>query len=329
MGSVKDIEVLEEPTVTKLGRARFVFSDRYSVFDWGEMPDLIPQKGASSAILSSYFFEKCENTGIKTHYLKSYRENVIEVKLLRVFKPEFKDGHYDYSIYQKEKGCFLIPIEVIYRNYLPSGSSIFRRLKEGDITLRDLGLDKEPIPNQRLPKPILDTSTKLERIDRYITWDEACSISGLSNGEMEKLKNIASIVNRLITEEFSRIGLLNEDGKIELGFDEKRHLMVVDALGTLDECRATYEGFPVSKEIARLYYRKTEWYKAQEEAKKEDREHFKEICKAKPEPLPDKLKLLISQIYCSVCNEITKREWFKVPPLREIVKGIKEYYKMI
>jgi phosphoribosylaminoimidazole-succinocarboxamide synthase len=41
MGSVKDLEVIQKPTLTEMGIGRFVFSDRYSVFDWGEMPDHI------------------------------------------------------------------------------------------------------------------------------------------------------------------------------------------------------------------------------------------------------------------------------------------------
>ena len=48
----------------------------------------------------------------------------------------------------------------------------------------------------------------------------------------------------------SNAGLKNEDGKIELAFDDKRKLMVVDVVGTLDECRFTYEGVHVSKEVA-------------------------------------------------------------------------------
>lgn len=39
MGSVKDLAVLKEPAGTETGTGRFIFSDRYSVFDWGEMPD--------------------------------------------------------------------------------------------------------------------------------------------------------------------------------------------------------------------------------------------------------------------------------------------------
>lgn len=39
MGSVKDLKILKKPAENSLGVVRFVFSDRYSVFDWGEMPD--------------------------------------------------------------------------------------------------------------------------------------------------------------------------------------------------------------------------------------------------------------------------------------------------
>ena len=49
MGSVKDLEVTEKPAQNAMGVGRFHFSDRYSVFDWGEMPDRINGKGAAPA----------------------------------------------------------------------------------------------------------------------------------------------------------------------------------------------------------------------------------------------------------------------------------------
>jgi phosphoribosylaminoimidazole-succinocarboxamide synthase len=64
MGSVKDLEVLKEPGKNDARIGRFRFSDRYSVFDWGEMPDNIPGKGAAIAILGAYFFERLEEEGI-------------------------------------------------------------------------------------------------------------------------------------------------------------------------------------------------------------------------------------------------------------------------
>jgi DNA-directed RNA polymerase specialized sigma subunit len=61
------------------------------------------------------------------------------------------------------------------------------------------------------------------------------------------------------------------------------------------------------------------------EAKKKDRQHWREICKLSLQPLPEKLKTVISQIYCAVTNEITQKEWFEgVPSLEETLKEIKE-----
>ena len=56
MGSVKDLIIIKKPYGNELGIGRFVFSNRYSVFDWGEMPDHIKNKGASLCLISAYFF---------------------------------------------------------------------------------------------------------------------------------------------------------------------------------------------------------------------------------------------------------------------------------
>lgn len=338
MGSVKDLVILENPDVEKPGRARFVFSNRYSVFDWGEMPDHLEHKGEAIALLSGYFFEKLEKMGVRTHYLGLVEDGVVkrleqlkkpvkemEIRLLRVIRPEVRDGHYDYSIYQRERGGYLIPLEVIYRNYLPAGSSVFKRLQTGQLKPEDLGLKQMPEPDQKLPKPFYDVSTKLEITDRYLSWEEAGKIANLTDSELEQLKRLTQQVNELISEEFSKKELVNEDGKIEAGIGYDRTLMLVDVIGTLDECRFSYQGLPVSKELARIYYRKTDWFSAVEEAKKKDRQNWKTICRLAPEPLPRRFKTLIEHIYCACTNEITGREWFKdIPPLKELLKEMRE-----
>lgn len=338
MGSVKDLVILKEAKGKKSGEGRFVFSDRYSVFDWGEMPDHIENKGKAICVVTAYFFEKLEKIGIKTHYLGlvedgklkklkdlSEPSNILGFKLLRVLKPEIKDGIYDYSIYKKERVNFLIPLEVIYRNSLPEGSSVFKRLKEGTLKLEDLNFKKMPKPGEKLENPMIDFSTKLEKTDRYLNHKEAMEIAGLSEKEMEEIKEITLKINSLISEKTKEIGLFNEDGKFEFGFDEKRNIILVDAIGTLDECRFTYEGIPVSKEIARIYYRKTDWFKDVEEAKRIDRLNWKAIVKSSPSPLPPELAKSISLIYQAYANEITGREWFKAPSLKEILESIKNY----
>ena len=334
MGSVKDLIVMEKPLKGKTGRGRFIFSDRYSVFDWGEMPDHIPNKGKSLCISAAYFFEKLESMGINTHYLGLVEDgqskkifdvkspvDIMEVKLVRVLKPTKTADGYNYSVYKKKDGNLLVPLEVIFRNSLPEGSSVFNRLSEGSLKLEDLGLKEIPLPGQILHKPFLDVSSKLEESDRYLSWKEAQEIAHLSDNELEEIKRVTLSINQLIGQEANKIGLKYEDGKIEFAFDEDRNLMVVDVLGTLDECRFTFKSMPISKEIARLYYRKTFWFNELMSAKKKDELNWKEKVNLSPPPIPPRLKELISMAYAAFTNEMTKKEWFKdIPSIRELLE---------
>jgi phosphoribosylaminoimidazole-succinocarboxamide synthase len=62
-GSVKD---LKGPVRVRAGGADsldaviFEYTDAYSVFDWGRMPDLLPQKGEALAVLAAHWFEALE-----------------------------------------------------------------------------------------------------------------------------------------------------------------------------------------------------------------------------------------------------------------------------
>ena len=64
MGSVKEVEILKAATDTAEGEGTFTFSDRYSVFDWGEMPDHIEHKARYLCTLSSYFFSLLAKKGL-------------------------------------------------------------------------------------------------------------------------------------------------------------------------------------------------------------------------------------------------------------------------
>jgi len=338
MGSVKDAVILEKPSEAKPGVGKFVFSDRYSVFDWGEMPDLIPDKGKAICLATSHFFEKLEELGIDSHYLGVVENgtpkrvenlktaaNEIQVKLLRVVHPELDGKSYDYSVFKSLKSNYLIPLEVIFRNSLPAGSSVFRRLKNGSLTLADIGLTEMPEPGTVLDKPLLDVSTKLESSDRYITWEEAREISGLSDAELAEIKRVTLLVNDLITSEAKKLGLVHEDGKIEFGFDENRHLVLVDALGTLDECRFTWNGLTVSKELSRIYYRNSTWHEEVKAAKEKDLAHWKELVASSPDPLPSRFLQLITAAYSDYTNQITGRKFFDVPPMDQVLVEINEF----
>jgi phosphoribosylaminoimidazole-succinocarboxamide synthase len=348
MGSVKDLEVVKKPTKDAMGVGRFHFSDRYSVFDWGEMPDHIEGKGAALCLMGAYCFERLERGGMNTHFrglvtrdgkLVSFEELeqptcIMEFNLVNVFKPKayVENGKlkYDYSVFTQNLRNCLIPLEIIYRNGLPKGSSIFRRLERGLITVEELGLDHYPKPGERLSKPIFDVSTKLEEKDRYVTWEEAQKIAGLTDEEEEEVKAVLLKVDETITQITSKADLENEDGKIELAFNPERRLMVIDVVGTLDESRFTYDGLHVSKEITRQFYRKTSWYRDVEEAKKtaeiDGVKDWKKLCKSKPPKLDPTLKNIISQLYMATANRLTERKLFSVPKLADIVKKYDKYF---
>ncbi len=330
-----------------MGLGRFCFSDRFSVFDWGEMPDHVDKKGEALSLMGAYCFERVEEKSVRTHYKGLVNENgkvvrfdelskpsnLMEVCLVSVYRPEtrIENGKliYDYRGYNPDLKNFLIPLEVIYRNGLPEGSSVFKRLEQGKVTPEELGLDHYPKPGERLSEPIFDVSTKLEETDRYVTWDEAAKTAGITPIEAAAVKVVLSKVNETINEIAAKAGLVNEDGKIELAFDNQRRLMVVDVIGTLDECRFTLDGLHVSKEIARQFYKRTPWYKDIEETKKTAEakgiKDWKSLTKTQPPKLDPTLKAIISQMYMSAANEMTGTRFFETPKLAEVAKQYKEW----
>ncbi len=340
MGSVKDLKIIAAATADKSGLGLFTFSDRYSVFDWGEMPDMIKNKGTALCIIGAYLCEELEKQGVGTHYLGLMEEgqpkkladmkkpsNQMQVRLLNVVKPSITKDNYDYSAYHKGMKNYLIPLEIIYRNSLPEGASIFKRLKNGSLTLDDIGFKEMPQPGMKLDPPLFDVSTKLESTDRYINWHEAQKISGLDNSQMKQLKEQLLFIDKMITRMVAKLGLINEDGKFEFGMDDNKKMIVIDVLGTPDECRFTYDGIPVSKEIARIWYRKSEWYTKVEEAKKKDKIEWKKHVDKGPDPLPPLFAELISSLYLAFCNELTGRKWFEAPTLKDILTELKTFIR--
>ena len=341
MGSVKDLTVLTPPADHHPGVGIFHFSDRYSVFDWGEMPDTLPGKGAALALLGAWMFEQLEARGIRTHY-RGMRQGAqtlrlsrlegpsaeMEVTLVRVISPRRTAQGYDYRPLPPDHRNLLVPLEIIYRYRLPEGSSVFRRLARGELSPADLGLDHPPLPGEVLNPPFLDCSTKLEITDRYLSWAEAAHLMGLSSEEVAAMKALLMEVAALITEAVAPHGLENLDGKIELAWDEEGRLMVVDVVGTPDECRFAFrlEGdvlFPLSKEILRDYYRTTPWYADVQRAKEQDRFHWKTRV-APPPPLPEALRQHVAWMYQAITNAVTGRTWFDAPSLPEVVKLLVE-----
>lgn len=68
-GSVKEVlgplELHGESVVV------FQFTDAYSVFDWGRMPDAIPHKGEALALMTAHFFERLQEAAVWREFSSS------------------------------------------------------------------------------------------------------------------------------------------------------------------------------------------------------------------------------------------------------------------
>ncbi|MFC7228088.1 phosphoribosylaminoimidazolesuccinocarboxamide synthase [Salinirubellus salinus] len=338
MTSVKEFRVSEAATPDRLGRGAFVFTDDYSVFDWGKMPDAIPNKGAALCAMGAKNFELLEAAGVPTHYRGVVsggdvrtlervgdppREMAID--LTRVPDLPHEGRTYDYDAFHAEAGeNYLIPLEIVFRNRVPVGSSLRSRT-----TPDAVGLEGEEWPDEAvdLPEPVVEFSTKFEESDRYLSDEEADRIAGLA--DLEELERVARTVNRVVTDRAAEAGLVHEDGKIEcLYFDGE--VRVADVVGTFDENRFSFDGQQVSKEVVRQYHKRTqaEWVEAVEDAKErakaEDVADWRTLCAVNPQPLPKHVVDAMRDLYTAGANAYLDRNLFDAPTLEAAVETVRD-----
>ncbi|MBI3544320.1 MAG: hypothetical protein HY075_13700 [Deltaproteobacteria bacterium] len=297
-GSVKN---LWEASQDKL---EFEYTDAYSVFDWGRMPDSLGHKGASLAALGAHFFKaagdpatwrlarlaqspwlkpfrgrlretlECEiaaleGEGLKHHFLERSAPNRLLVKRVATVGPvEHKFGSqtlYHYTGRGWDEPTRLIPLEVVFRFGVPQGSSLFDRLSETYSAA--LGLTHVPREGEKLDRPVLEFFSKLEDTDRFLTWEQALNYSGLDYPTFERLVARTLVLATWLAGVFERTGLELWDGKFEWAISGKE-LWLVDSIGP-DELRLLdpKTGTQISKEFLRLFYRKTDWFDAVKKAK--------------------------------------------------------------
>ncbi len=341
MTSVKNFRVDEAATASSLGGGVFEFTDDYSVFDWGKMPDTIPEKGASLCTMGAFNFELLEDAGVPTHYrgvvgdgdVVSLEESLetgtppreMAIDLTQVPELPFEDGEYDYDAYHAESGeNYLVPLEIVFRNRVPIGSSLRKRSEPSEYGLALEGWPEEPVD---LPEAIVEFSTKYEEQDRYLSRDEADAIAGAAG--IDDLESAAREVNRIVTEQADSAGLTHEDGKIEcLYFDGE--IRVADVVGTFDENRFSYDGQQVSKEVIRQYHKRTQpgWVEAvsaaKEQANAEGIDDWKSLCDREPASLDSEVIQASRDMYCAGTNAYMERAVFDAPPLGEALERFEQ-----
>lgn len=341
MTSVKNFRVDQPATDDELGRGVFDFTDDYSVFDWGKMPDEIPDKGASLCTMGAFNFELLEEASVPTHYRgvlvdgdvvslddaldAGVAPTEMAIELTQVPDLPFEDGQYDYDAYFEDAGAnYLVPLEIVFRNHVPVGSSLRKRTEPSAF---DLPYDEWPDEPLDLPEPIVEFSTKYEKQDRYLARDEAADIAGPAS--LEKLESIAREVNRLVTQRASEAGLVHQDGKIECLYYQGE-IRVADVVGTFDENRFAYDGQQLSKEVIRQYHKRTqpEWVEAvaaaKTKAKNEGVADWKSLCEDSPEPLDESVIRIARDLYCAGTNAYLQRDVFDAPSIDDAVAAVED-----
>jgi len=349
-GSVKDIYL-------KNSNYMFRFSDRYSIFDWGEMPDRLNNKGEVLSFMAWFFFDyfskssswehveipkpfkneeiinvleglrsdglshhclgMCDDNGELVNPLDKKTSRNILAKSFNVINPSFERGSWDYTEYQKRPTNTIIPLEVIFRFGAPEGSSLFKRLNDKKYK-KEIGIEGEVIAGEWFDFPVIEFSSKLESHDRYLTYEEAKYISGMSDKEFNRLKSLTQVLAIGLAKLFKEIDVELWDGKFEYAFseslsEEMRKITLIDSIGP-DELRLSYKSTPLSKENLRKFYSNSNWHKAiiksKNLASQRKVKDWKSICtnelKESPGVLNSEFKNYSESIYTALANNISK-----------------------
>ena len=290
-GKVKEVYAIDDDTL------EFAYTDHISVFD-KIIPSMIPHKGETLCRTAKYWFNILTKEGINNHYISEPSKDRMDVKRVQIIR--------DYSKIDGNTKNYLIPLEVICRYY--AAGSLLDRLKSGKVKPEDLGFEPghDVKKGEKLPKPFVECTTKLEATDMNLTTEEAKKMAGLTDAEYDNIVATTLKIDEIIAREAGKRNLIHCDGKKEYAFDKDRKLMVIDTFGTLDEDRwwdaeeyAKGNIVELSKEFVRQYYREIGYHKALYDARE----------KGEPEPdipaLPQEIIDRVSKLYVDMYERIT------------------------
>ena len=245
--STKNLTIVEPPTPIRAGIGIFEYTDHYTVFHYGRMPDPIPGKGEATCRMAVFNFMMLEAAGVPTHFRRFIAPNRIEFDLVQVPDP-------DSGRPAPGTPNSLVPVQVLFRNAVPAGSSVHRRLAAGTLTPAEAGLRTAPAIGQTLEQPLLEYATMLEPVNRYVDRAEAQRLAGVSDEQFHTVDHVTRKVNDILTAHAREVGLNHCDGKLEFLMTSDGGIVVADSPGTPDESRLTCNGVHCGKQVLRDWY---------------------------------------------------------------------------
>ncbi len=186
------------------------FKDDITAFN-GKRHDIIPEKGALSAYISSALFKLLNENGVKTHFIEYIPPNKMLAWKLN-----------------------MIPLEVVCRN-IATGSLLKRLpiLKKGE----------------KLKKPIIEFFYKSDELGDPLL--NECHLEYIVDREaIEEMKQMTLKANEVLKKFFEETGFTLVDFKLEFGTTMQGELMIGDEL-TCDTMRLWVNGESFDKDIYR------------------------------------------------------------------------------
>jgi phosphoribosylaminoimidazole-succinocarboxamide synthase len=293
VGKVRDVYIQKDKLI-------LISTDRYSAFDRNLA--LIPFKGQILTQLTAWWFNQTKDI-IPNHVIDVPDPNVIVAKK-----------------------CQVLPVEMVVRGFITgvTGTALWTLYQKG---LRDFGDFKLPDgmkKNQKLAKPVITPTTKLEKHDRPLSSNEIIAEGHLTNEQWEKVADYSKKLFQRGQEVALSKGLILVDTKYEFGLADDGKLMLIDEIHTPDSSRywqaATYqqridagqEPEYFDKEFLRLWF-------------KEHSDPYKD--KVMPEA-PKDLVAELSSRYIQIFEQMTRQKFetdLQMPILERIGHNLKNY----
>ncbi|HEM5052335.1 TPA: phosphoribosylaminoimidazolesuccinocarboxamide synthase [Streptococcus suis] len=174
-----------------------VYKDQATAFNGGKK-EQITGKGRLNNLISSLIFEKLNEAGVKTHFIKRLSDSE-----------------------QLNKKVEIIPLEVVLRNVTAGSFSKRFGVEEGIV----------------LPTPIVEFYYKKDELDDPFINDEHIAFLELaSQDQIAYIKEETRRINGFLKDLFAQIGLTLVDFKLEFGVDSSGQILLADEFSP-DNCR--------------------------------------------------------------------------------------------
>lgn len=289
-GSSKDIYRVDKTSLA------FRFTKRFSVFDVGACPQEIPGKDVAICKAAVKSFEIAQAIGVPTHFMEQLDEVTIRVREVQIIGGR--------PLTFQDTDC-LTPAEWITRSVV--AGSLLEKFKSGKAKPTAYGFITDDVPAEGTPLPwtVKHRTTKLEKIDRDLTHEEALALCGLTLQDEEQIWDMIVRLDGAIALAWYQAGYICFDGKKEVAvFGQNRQKIIVDTCGTQDEDRPVKRADLLNndvqhygKEAIRQYFKKTGFYAAVQSARKENR----------PDPeyplIPEEVMADFSRRYTTFAND--------------------------